>query len=74
MNPHLVDSNRMGFAYITASGQTYFLKPELILSATGWTVLQTNAGDGSIIWFTNSTMESKERYSGSALNDGRARL
>ena len=62
MNPHLVDSNRMGFAYITASGQTYFLETRIDLSATGWTVLQTNAGDGSIIWFTNSTMESKERY------------
>ena len=64
MNPHLEDSNRMAFSYTytTASGQTYFLETRTNLSATDWTVLQTNAGDGSIIRFTNSTMESKERY------------
>jgi Trypsin-like peptidase domain len=62
MNPHLVDSNRMAFSCTTTSGQTYFLETRTDLRATDWTVQQTNAGDGSIIWFTNSTMESKERY------------
>lgn len=62
MNPHLVDSNRMAFSCTTTSGQTYFLETRTDLRATDWIVQQTNAGDGSIIWFTNSTMESKERY------------
>jgi hypothetical protein len=52
----------MAFSCTTTSGQTYFLETRTDLRATDWIVQQTNAGDGSIIWFTNSTMESKERY------------
>ncbi len=62
INPHLVSSDGMVFSYNTAPGQTYFIETQTNLNAIDWTVLQTNSGNGSFLSFTNSTIDSKERY------------
>jgi hypothetical protein len=62
LNPHLVDSNRMAFSYNTVPGQTYFIETQTDLNAADWTALQTNSGDGLLASFTNSSIESGQRY------------
>ena len=52
----------MAFSYNTVAGQAYFVETKTNLSATNWSALQTNSGDGSQKSYTNSTTDVRNRF------------
>jgi hypothetical protein len=62
VNPRLTGPGSMAFSYQSANGHTYFVESTPNLITPVWTTLQTNAGDGSLKSFTNSTSGLTARY------------
>ena len=62
VNPRRVGSNSIAFSYSSVAGQSYVVETKTNLSATNWTAVQTNAGDGSLKSYTNSTTTSPQRF------------
>jgi hypothetical protein len=50
------------FSCNTVGGQTYFLETATNLAYGHWTALATNAGNGSMIWFTNVAAQSPRAF------------
>jgi hypothetical protein len=50
------------FSWDALSGQTYFLETATHLNSVDWAALQTNAGAGSRLSFTNASQAAQQRY------------
>jgi len=53
LSPRIVSPGQLAFSYDSYVGQTYFVESTSGLHPTNWTILQTNAGDGSRQSYTN---------------------
>jgi hypothetical protein len=62
VNPRLTGPGSMAFSYQSVNGHSYFVESTPDLITPVWTTLQTNAGDGSLKSFTNSTSGLTARY------------
>ena len=62
INPRRVGAGSMTFSYNTVTGQTYFVEAAARLAATGWAALQTNAGNGTLLAYTNSIGTNQQHY------------
>jgi hypothetical protein len=52
----------VGLSYDTLRGLIYYLETATNIDSPDWAVLQTNLGDGSRHFFTNSIEGAIERY------------
>lgn len=61
-NLRTVAPDTLAFSYDQLVGQTYFIETTTNLALRSWITVQTNVGDDTRVSFTNSTLESDERY------------
>jgi hypothetical protein len=61
-NLRIVAPGHLAFSYDRLTGQTYFIETTTNLASPAWITVQTNVGDETRASFTNSTLESDERY------------
>ncbi|HXI53269.1 MAG TPA: trypsin-like peptidase domain-containing protein [Candidatus Saccharimonadales bacterium] len=50
------------FSYGSVNGQSYIVEAKSELNALPWIPIRTNAGDGSVQWFTNATAGAPQRF------------
>jgi len=61
-NAVLLSGNRVMFSYATVSGQTYVLETATELNPGAWMPLQTNAGNGLVLAYSNTVGDSNQRF------------
>jgi hypothetical protein len=58
--PTMVNSRKVGtnitFSYGSVIGQSYIVESKFDLNSLSWVPLRTNAGDGSVQSYTNTTV------------------
>jgi hypothetical protein len=56
------EANRIVFGHTTVSGQSYVVEGKTDMSGALWAPLRTNAGDGTVKFYTNDTTSAASRY------------
>ncbi len=62
LNPRPIGLSSFAFSYQSVPGQTYFVESITNVTATNWSVLATNAGDGLLKSFTNPAAGSQRHF------------
>jgi len=57
-----VGPGQVAFSYSSLGSHTYFVEVATNLESTLWITMQTNVGDGSRMFFTNSIMSNRQQF------------